>query len=333
MIEITTLIYGYFFMSTSSSLTLNRDVLSRIYRDVIEDQPTEKTYANLSSVDRLSQKIIYNLLNQLWGHWWEGVPKSPCTPFWQRIFLNVKLNLENQWKENLLVRFKKLRVELYNYGKKIPFLIENAPFVGVLQELQKKNDAALHKIWGSIKINFGNKAAAISNVDEIREWMDVNKELLENYKFDLFLSNLGLEVIPIEITRFKSIKTISLYDNLITVLPSQLCLCLKNLEALSLRNNCIERIPESFTTLPKVKELDLKDNLISHISPKLRDFFKRNDVRLFIDDNPLLIAFDPLLEEDSATTTDDDTSESLEDVYPNKLNQEQANSCESLPSK
>ncbi|KAB0395435.1 hypothetical protein E2I00_005238, partial [Balaenoptera physalus] len=83
------------------------------------------------------------------------------------------------------------------------------------------------------------------------------------------LSNNKIESLPpMIIGKFTLLKSLSLNNNKLTVLPDELC-NLKKLETLSLNNNQLRELPSTFGQLSALKTLSLSGNQLRALPPQL----------------------------------------------------------------
>nr|XP_020025822.1 leucine-rich repeat-containing protein 57 isoform X2 [Castor canadensis] len=83
------------------------------------------------------------------------------------------------------------------------------------------------------------------------------------------LSNNKIESLPpLQIGKFTLLKSLSLNNNKLTVLPAELC-NLKKLETLSLNNNHLRELPSTFGQLSALKTLSLSGNQLGALPPQL----------------------------------------------------------------
>ncbi len=76
---------------------------------------------------------------------------------------------------------------------------------------------------------------------------------------DIYLSDLGIKKIPIELLECTWLKTINLESNRITEIPHEISL-LQNLECIKLSGNLIKKIPRELVFLPKLTRLEIEYN-------------------------------------------------------------------------
>ncbi len=88
-----------------------------------------------------------------------------------------------------------------------------------------------------------------------------NNDLHKSLELDL--SNLGIDIIPMEVFQLTHLVVLRLENNRIYEIPKEIEF-LKNLESIYLKNNCIHEIPEEVSQLPKLKSIDLTDNPIKN---------------------------------------------------------------------
>ena len=131
---------------------------------------------------------------------------------------------------------------------------------------QAIEDLNLRKIW--VRINRAlaaveGKPAVNASVQEIRLWMNENKNHLQNI-IRLDLSGKALTTIPREITLLTGLQTLYLNNNQITVLPEGIFDALNQLQILVLNNNQITVLPQGiFDTLNQLQHLGLRNNQIT----------------------------------------------------------------------
>lgn len=83
------------------------------------------------------------------------------------------------------------------------------------------------------------------------------------------LSNNKIESLPpMIIGKFTLLKSLSLNNNKLTVLPDELC-SLKKLDTLSLNNNHLRELPSTFGQLSALKTLSLSGNQLQALPPQL----------------------------------------------------------------
>ncbi|GAB1286768.1 Leucine rich repeat containing 57 [Apodemus speciosus] len=83
------------------------------------------------------------------------------------------------------------------------------------------------------------------------------------------LSNNKIDSLPpLIIGKFTLLKSLSLNNNKLTVLPDELC-NLKKLETLSLNNNHLRELPSTFGQLSALKTLSLSGNQLGALPPQL----------------------------------------------------------------
>lgn len=119
----------------------------------------------------------------------------------------------------------------------------------------------------------------------------VNKieEVLHNGYWGISLANLHLNEIPVEITKLKDLKYLSIRNNSFTEIPS-IVFELTNLERLDISYNDITEIPDEISKLSKLVTLRAIGNKISDITPLLANcneittlYFGSNDIRVIPD--------------------------------------------------
>ncbi len=158
------------------------------------------------------------------------------------------------------------------------FLIQQIKILGipcpnkhlVLEDIPRFNQALedlnLQKIWGPIRQALGavgEKPAENASAQEIRLWMDANKNHLQGI-VRLDLSGKALTTIPQEITLLTGLQQLGLHNNQITVLPQGIFAGLNQLQVLGLHNNQISILPQGiFAGLIQLQVLGLNNNQIT----------------------------------------------------------------------
>ncbi len=156
---------------------------------------------------------------------------------------------------------------------------------------QALEDLNLTKIWGPIRQALGavgEKPAVDAPAQVIRQWMNENKNHLQNI-IRLDLSTKNLTTIPREITLFTGLQILFLYNNQITVLPQRIFDQLNQLQQLGLRNNQITVLPQHiFAGLNQLRMLDLGNNQITVLPQHI--FAGLNQLRvLSLDNNQITV--------------------------------------------
>ena len=161
-------------------------------------------------------------------------------------------------EENVTTLFKSLANKFHRSDENIP--VDLSSYL----RLQKMEDESLQIIWDKKLSNyFKFKGRSPKTLNEIKLWLADPKNEDQLNKIDnLDLSQLGITVIPYQLTRLSRIQTLFLDDNQIETLPDFLSNFSK-LQSLTVNHNSVRCLPESLSKLSQLETLYLDDNQIS----------------------------------------------------------------------
>jgi Leucine-rich repeat (LRR) protein len=171
--------------------------------------------------------------------------------------------------------------------KRILFLEEIHPLSEKIEQVQ---DQALEKIWplffqAIVLANSGtNLSLPDQNASGIRTWLVANLNLVQRVTI-LDLSHQNLQILPIEIGLFTSLKRLMLNNNQLTSLPSEI-FQFKNLNFLAVSNNQLHALSPEIRNLTNLTFLEIANNQLSTLPSEIRELI--NLIMLYVSGNKLV---------------------------------------------
>jgi Leucine-rich repeat (LRR) protein len=140
-------------------------------------------------------------------------------------------------------------------------------------------DRALEKFWNFIKSTTNRRLPHLRNAAEIRAWVEQTQEFFSKNEY-LNCDKIKLDLLPVEIGLFTSLKTLILSFNWLGTLPSEIGQ-LKNLESLDVSFNALKTLPSEIGHCKKLTNLNFSNNLITFLPPEIGQLTDLKVLRAF----------------------------------------------------